>query len=123
MKHLAKKSSKRSLLLEKRKKRVRVKIEGTSERPRLSVFRGQKHIFLQVIDDQSKKTLVSCSSFEKALRVNRATVEFSKKMGETLAQRCKEKNINKVVFDRNGNRYHGRVKAIAEGAREGGLEF
>ena len=125
MKHAGLKASKskQSMLLIRRKKRVRKKISGTADRPRLSVFRGQKHVFVQIIDDQAGKTLASCSSFEKELRTSRATVEYAKKIGLKLAERCKAQNINKVVFDRNGSRYHGRIKAVAEGAREGGLEF
>lgn len=106
----------------KRKKRVRKKVEGSEARPRLSVFRSAKHIYAQVINDELGQTLVSISSFEKGKHAS-ANVEACKDLGKTLADRCKAKNIAAVVFDRNGCRYHGRVKAFAEAVREGGLNF
>ena len=102
--------------------RVRKKVDGTAERPRLAVFRSLKHISAQVIDDRTGTTLVAASSLEKDLKVG-GNAEGAKKVGEALAKRCKEAGVTKVVFDRGGFRYHGRVANLAEGAREGGLEF
>ncbi len=110
-------------LKEKRKRRVRKKVSGTSERPRLSVFRSSKHVYLQVIDDMAGKTLASISSFSKSSKIERANLEECSKLGKQIAEACKAKKISKVVFDRGSHAYHGRIKAIAEGAREGGLEF
>lgn len=110
---------------EKCHKRIRAKISGTKEQPRLSVFRSNKHIFLQLIDDSSQKTLVSASD----LKINPPAggkgtkTEIAKEVGKELAKLAKAKKIKKVVFDRGGYKYHGRVKASAEGAREGGLNF
>lgn len=138
-----------------RKKRIRRKLSGTPDRPRLSVFRSQKQIYAQVIDDTTGMTLVSCSSLEKdlkdeieAIRSSKPVVEESAaeegkkkkkkgkpkppvsknlliagKIGETLAGRCKEKQIDKVAFDRSGFKYHGRVKSLADAARKAGLSF
>ena len=106
----------------KRKKRVRAKISGTSERPRLCVFRSDRHIYAQVIDDNVGKTLVSISSYSKTSK-DRANKDKCVELGKSLAQKCKDAKIDKVVFDRNGRVYHGRVKAFADGAREGGLNF
>jgi large subunit ribosomal protein L18 len=106
--------------------RVRKKISGTAERPRLNVFRSAKHIYAQLIDDQKGVTLTSASTLDKELRgeiQNGGNVEAARKVGELIAKRAKEKGIEKVVFDRGGYLYHGRVKALAEAAREGGLEF
>lgn len=120
---LDKKIEQRKKLRLRRKARGRKKISGTSERPRLSVFRSAKHIYAQIVDDIKGITIVSASSFEKGSEHKRASVEVCSEVGKRLAQRCKEKNISEIVFDRNGNRYHGRVKAVADGAREGGLQF
>jgi len=106
----------------KRKRRIRKKVMGTKERPRLSVFRSTRHVYAQVIDDLSGTTLAAVHSFKKEETKN-ATISVCAELGKQLAARCKEKNINKVVFDKNGYAYHGRVKAFADGAREGGLEF
>ena len=106
----------------RRKKRVRGKVTGTADRPRLSVFRSATHVYAQVIDDSEGKTLVSVSSFEKGNH-KRANTDVCGELGKTLAERCKGKNIDKIVFDKNGYNYHGRIKALAEGAREGGLNF
>ncbi|HRI42755.1 MAG TPA: 50S ribosomal protein L18 [Fimbriimonadaceae bacterium] len=105
-----------------RHKRVRKKVDGASDRPRLAVFRSLKHISAQVIDDQTGTTLAAASSQEKDLKAA-GNAEGAKKVGEALAKRCKDKGIARVVFDRGGFRYHGRVAKLAEGAREGGLEF
>ena len=106
----------------KRHKRVRGKISGTPERPRLNVFRSNTNIYAQVIDDVSGKTLASASSLEKGFGKG-SDCEAAKKVGQAVAGRAKAAGIETVVFDRGGYVYHGRVKALAEGAREGGLQF
>lgn len=106
--------------------RVRTEIEGTSDRPRLNVFRSLSMIYAQIIDDAAGCTLVSASSIDHELRTSMAGLkrnEQAHKVGQALAERAKAKGIQKVVFDRGGYRYFGRVKALADGAREGGLEF
>lgn len=104
--------------------RVRAKISGTREVPRLNVFRSNNNIFAQIIDDEAGVTLVSASSIDKEMKLaNGGNVEAATKVGEELAKRAKKANITKVVFDRGGYLYHGRVKALAEAARENGLEF
>jgi large subunit ribosomal protein L18 len=120
------KANLRFISRKKRHQRVRNKISGTPERPRLNVFRSSKHIYAQVIDDQSGKTLVAASSIEPALRAetpNGGNKEAAKNVGVLLAQRAVDKGIKEVVFDRGGYLYHGRVKELAEGARENGLNF
>ena len=110
----------------RRQERVRKKVLGTDARPRICVFRSNKHIYAQVISDNQRKTLAAVSTLSGALaeaaKPTKA-VETAKQLGLALAKACKEKNITKVVFDRNGFLFHGRVKAVADGAREGGLEF
>ncbi len=142
-----------------RKKRIRRRVSGTTERPRLSVFRSLEHIYAQVIDDSTGNTLVAASSNDQSMRDEIETLRknppkpaeakpaeeggkkkgkkkeekpepvvtinqlIAAKIGEAIAERCKAKNISKVVFDRGGYRYHGRVKSLAEGARKAGLEF
>ncbi|MGD9158167.1 MAG: 50S ribosomal protein L18 [Desulfobacteraceae bacterium] len=112
---------------EKRKRRVRRKVVGTSERPRLSVFRSAKNIYAQIVDDTSFNTLVQVSTISKEvkdqLKGKGGNKEGATMIGKLIAQRAQEKGIKKVVFDRNGFLYHGRVKSLAEAAREGGLEF
>jgi len=104
--------------------RVREKIYGTATEPRLNVFRSNGNIFAQIIDDEKGVTLVSASSIDKELKLeNGSNVEAAYKVGVLLAKRAKEAKITKVVFDRGGYLYHGRVKALAEAARENGLEF
>ena len=106
--------------------RIRKKLRGTTERPRLTVFRSTAHIYAQVIDDTKGVTLVAASSTEKAAVGKKATggnVAAAKEIGKRVAERAKENGINKVVFDRGGYIYHGRVKALADAAREAGLEF
>jgi large subunit ribosomal protein L18 len=104
--------------------RVREKVAGTSSVPRLNVFRSNNNIFAQIIDDEASKTLVSASSIDKELKLeNGGNVEAASKVGELLAKRAKKAKISKVVFDRGGYLYHGRVKALADAARENGLEF
>ena len=105
-----------------RHERVRKKISGTPERPRLCVFRSNKHIYAQIIDDVAGKTLVSASSVEKGFEGG-GNCDAAKKIGQTVAERALKAGIEEVVFDRGGYIYHGRVKALAEGAREGGLKF
>ena len=107
----------------KRHKRVRAKISGTPEMPRLNVFRSEANIYAQVIDDVAGVTLVSASTAEKDFTEYGGNKEAAKKVGMLVAERCKAKGIDAVVFDRGGYVYHGRVKELAEGAREGGLQF
>lgn len=105
---------------------IRKKVVGTAARPRLCVFRSLGHIYAQVIDDQSSVTLASASSTEKALKeacAGKTKKEVAFKIGEAMAAKCKEKGIEAVVFDRGGFKYHGRVLALADGARNGGLKF
>jgi large subunit ribosomal protein L18 len=103
--------------------RIRKKIAGTGERPRLAVFRSVKHIYAQVIDDRIGRTIASASSNESSTRGSGGNVAGAKAIGKLIAERAIEKGIKKVVFDRGGFLYHGRVKAVAEAAREAGLEF
>ena len=107
----------------KRHNRVRGKISGTAERPRLSVFRSENNIYAQIIDDVAGNTLVAAASVEKSFEGKGGNIEAAKKVGSIVAQRALEKGIEEVVFDRGGYIYHGRVQALAEGAREGGLKF
>jgi large subunit ribosomal protein L18 len=110
----------------KRKKRVRSRVRGTSERPRLNVFRSLQHLYAQAIVDTSGVTVVSASTISPELKGSlrhSGNVEAAKKVGELFAKKCLEKGIQKVVFDRNGYLYHGRVKAFAEAARASGLVF
>jgi large subunit ribosomal protein L18 len=117
---MPKKSSK-----EKRKTRVRAKIRGTAKRPRLSVFRSNKAIYVQLIDDEQRKTLVAASEKELAKKTEKkiTKTEKAKLIGELIAKKALKKKIKAVVFDRGSYRYHGRVKALAEGARKGGLKI
>jgi large subunit ribosomal protein L18 len=111
---------------QRRKRSIRKKILGTPNRPRLSVYRSNKHIYAQVIDDINGHTVASASTVDKEMRDDVADLEKeeqARQIGKRLAERVKEKGIEKVVFDRNGFIYHGRVAAVADGAREGGLEF
>ena len=108
----------------RRQARVRKKVSGTSERPRLVVTRSSRHVFVQVVDDVAGRTLVSASTMEADLRSSGGDkTAKARKVGELVAQRAKDAGVEAVVFDRGGNRYHGRVAAIADGAREGGLKF
>lgn len=101
---------------------IRAKVQGTAERPRLSVFRSNRHIYAQIIDDRAGHTLAAASTVEENL-AGGTPVEQGTLVGKALAERAREAGIERVVFDRNGYRYHGRVKAVAEGAREGGLRL
>lgn len=107
----------------KRHRRVRAKISGTAACPRLNVFRSSKHIYAQLIDDVNGVTLVSASSMEKDFEGNGGNKEAAKKVGQLVGKRAVEKGIETVVFDRGGYLYHGRVKELADGARESGLKF
>lgn len=115
------------LAREKKKIRVRKKVLGTAERPRLSVFRSLNHVYAQLINDSENKTLISASTLTKDLSADIKKAEGklskSKLVGKYLAEQASKQGIETVVFDRNGFRYHGRIQAIAEGAREGGLKF
>ena len=118
--------AKSNMSTERRKARVRRAIIAKGGRPRLSVFRSSKQIYAQVIDDERGRTLAAASSLEKAMREQLktgATVEAARVVGKEIAERAKKAGVEKVVFDRGGYMYHGRVKALAEGAREGGLVF
>ncbi len=112
---------------ERRNKRVRGRINGSPERPRLTVFRSSEHIYAQIIDDVTARTLVAASSVEGEIKSQitpeMKKTDLSKLVGSVLAQRAKAANVSKVAFDRNGFLYHGRVKALAEAARENGLDF
>ncbi|HEX3880353.1 MAG TPA: 50S ribosomal protein L18 [Bryobacteraceae bacterium] len=103
--------------------RIRRKVQGTTERPRLAVFRSVAHIYAQVIDDVEGKTLVSASTVDKNGKTNGGNVAAAKSIGKLVAERAKEKGVKHVVFDRGGYQYHGRIKALADAAREAGLEF
>jgi large subunit ribosomal protein L18 len=108
----------------RRHRRVRKKIVGTPERPRLSVFRSNKHVYAQLIDDRDGRTMVAASTMEASLRGgSTATVEAARAVGQLLGERAKAAGVSGVVFDRGGFRYHGRVAAVAEGARAAGLEL
>ncbi len=104
-------------------KRIRRKLSGTAERPRLAVFRSVAHIYAQVIDDKQGQTLVSASSVDKDGKTKGGNVAAAKAIGKLVAERAREKGIKSVVFDRGGYQYHGRIKALADAAREAGLEF
>lgn len=112
----------RSNMREVRHKRIRKHLNGTAERPRLSVFKSSKHLSAQIIDDVARVTLVAASTQEKDLKAG-DNLAGAKAVGEALAKRAKEKGIKQVVFDRGGFRYHGVVASLADGARQGGLEF
>lgn len=107
----------------KRHQRIRNKISGDSQRPRLSVFRSAKHIYAQVIDDAAGVTLASASSLDKGFEGSGGNKDAARKVGKKLAENAAQKGITDVIFDRGGYIYHGRVKELAEGAREGGLKF
>lgn len=112
----------------KRKQRIRKTISGTPERPRLCVFRSAKHIYAQVVDDTKGHTIASASTLDDAIRSvpeikSKNKIGKANEVGKLIAQKAKEKGVSRVVFDRNGYLYHGRVKAVSDGARENGLEF
>jgi large subunit ribosomal protein L18 len=114
----------RTAAREKRHERIRLTLEGTADRPRLAIFRSLNHIYAQVIDDASGRTLAAASTLEKELRTAKQTkTEEAKVVGRLVAERAKTAGVQRVVFDRAGNRYHGRVKSLADAAREAGLDF
>lgn len=118
------KTSKKRAARQRRHARVRQRIQGTAERPRMSVYRSNAEIYVQLIDDRNGHTLVSASSLESDLSPDGdGKIGVSKAVGKRIAERARQAGFDAVVFDRGGNRYHGRVAALAEGAREGGLEF
>lgn len=114
-------TSKKELNRKSRHVRIRAKVDGTAEKPRLVIYRSLNNHYAQLVDDVKHVTIVSCSDLTMKDKGNKS--ELAKKVGMELAKLAKEKNITTCVFDRNGYKYHGRVKAIADGAREGGLEF
>jgi large subunit ribosomal protein L18 len=117
---------KRLIARKRRQARVRKRVSGTTEKPRLSVFKSARHIYAQVIDDEKRVTIVGASSTGKDFKGHsghRGNVEAAKKLGEIIGKKAVEKGVKQVVFDRGGNLYHGRIRAVAEAAREAGLEF
>lgn len=117
------KKTDRKMERERRHLRVRTKISGTAERPRLCIYRSNSNLYVQVIDDVAGNTLVQASTLDKEVKTKHANKEAAKEVGTLVAKRALEKNIKEVVFDRGGYIYHGVVKELAEAAREGGLEF
>jgi large subunit ribosomal protein L18 len=125
-KNMADKNKAKQVRLERRKFSIRHSLSGTPARPRLSVFRSDKHIYAQVIDDLAGRTLVAVASTSGEVRgdlANGGNIEAAKRVGKAIAAKAKAAGIEKVAFDRGGRRYHGRVKALADAAREGGLQF
>jgi large subunit ribosomal protein L18 len=111
---------------ERRKAHIRKKVNGTAERPRLTVFRSSKHMYAQIVDDSTNKTIAAVSTLDEKIAPELKGLkkaERAKKVGQAIAERCKAKGIDKVVFDRNGFIYHGRIMALADAAREAGLKF
>lgn len=115
--------STRSAARDRRQKRVRRKIAGTAQRPRLTVYRSNKYIYAQVIDDVEGRTLAAASSHEPDLRGSSLNVDVATRVGELVGQRAREAGVSEIVFDRAGYKFHGRVKALADAARDAGLEF
>ncbi len=124
---MADKNVRRKMRAARRRMRVRGKIHGTSERPRLTVAKSLKNVFVQIVDDEAQTTLVGTASdapvVREAIKDDMTRTDVARLVGKTIAQLAKEKGIEQVVFDRNQYRFHGRVKAVAEGAREGGLKL
>ena len=121
---ISRKTSEKQRVRFKHKKRIRSRIEGSAERPRLVVFRSNKHIYVQLIDDLKGHTLAAASTAETDLKDKVGnTIEGAKRVGDLIAKRALAKNVKQAVFDRSGYIYHGRVRALADGAREGGLKF
>jgi len=117
-------TSQKQVVRFKRKRRIRAKVEGSSERPRLSVFRSNRNMFVQLVDDIKGHTLVSVSSLEEEFKgKSRGSIDGAKMIGNLVAKRALAKNISQIVFDRSGYLYHGRIQALAEAAREAGLKF
>ena len=120
------KSNRAQLARVRRHERVRSKVVGTPQRPRLNVYRSLNHIYAQIIDDSQGHTLMSISSLDSSLRdtlADKTKTEQASEVGKVLAERAKQAGITQVVFDRGGDKYHGRIKALAEASREGGLQF
>jgi large subunit ribosomal protein L18 len=118
------KTNQKQVIRFKRKKRIRGSIEGTAEKPRLAVFRSNKNLFVQLVDDLKGHTLVAASTVEEELKgKTKKNLDGAKTLGGLIAKRALAKNISKIVFDRSGYLYHGRIKALADAAREGGLKF
>ena len=117
------KKTDRKLERNRRHARVRTKVSGTAERPRLCVYRSNSNLYAQIIDDVAGNTLVAASTLDKEVKTKKSNIEAAKEVGALIAKRAAEKNIKTVVYDRGGYIFHGVVKAIAEAAREGGLEF
>ncbi len=111
------------ILKQRRKKRVRAKVSGTSDRPRLSVFRSLNHIYAQIIDDTKGVTIIAASDLDLKTKTKSAKKVLAREVGKLVAQKAKDKKITQVVFDRSSCHYHGRVQELAEGARESGLKF
>ncbi|MCS7033444.1 MAG: 50S ribosomal protein L18 [Phycisphaerae bacterium] len=123
---MADKNQEKTRRLLRRRHHIRARLSGTPERPRLAVFRSDKHIYAQIIDDTVGRTLASACSLQKDVRgdlKNGGNIAAAKRVGKAIAERARSVGIQKVAFDRGGRRYHGRVKALAEAAREGGLQF
>lgn len=124
---MADKNVRRKVRANRRRMRVRSKIQGTSERPRLTVAKSLKNVFVQIVDDEAQHTMVGTASnapvVRQAIKDDMNPIEVAKLVGKTVAQLAKEKGIEQVVFDRNQYRFHGRIKAVADGAREGGLKL
>ncbi|OFZ22263.1 MAG: 50S ribosomal protein L18 [Bdellovibrionales bacterium GWB1_55_8] len=121
---IGRKTSQKKVVRAKRKLRIRARIEGNAERPRLSVFRSNQNLYVQLVDDTKGHTLVAACTLEEDLKGKvGASIEGAKNLGTLIAKRALAKNISQVVFDRSGYLYHGRVKALADAAREGGLKF
>lgn len=121
---IGRKTSQKQIVRFKRKRRIRARLEGTLERPRLSVFRSNKNIYVQLVDDVKGHTLVAASTQEEELKGKMgASIEGAKTVGNLIAKRALAKSISQVVFDRSGYLYHGRIKALADAAREAGLKF
>ena len=114
---------KRKSIRQRIHKRIRRKVSGTTERPRLAIHYSNQHIYAQVIDDTVGRTLVAASTLDKSIEKASSNVESAQKVGKLIAERAKDSNISNVVFDRGGHLYHGKVKALADAAREGGLQF
>ena len=117
------KKTDRKLERTRRHARVRTKVSGTAERPRLCIYRSNSNIYAQIIDDVAGNTLVSASTLDKEVKTKKSNIEAAKEVGTLIAKRAKDKKITSVVYDRGGYIYHGIVKELAEAAREGGLEF
>jgi large subunit ribosomal protein L18 len=121
---IRRKTSQKQVVRFKRKRRISARLEGSTERPRLAVFRSNAHLYVQLVDDLKGHTLVSACTLEEELKDKvGGTIEGAKQLGNLVAKRALAKNISQVVFDRSGYLYHGRIKALADAAREGGLKF